>query len=149
MIGCFLAFLFIFLFESNLDLSASVLSLQERSYIEKSSWDAAYKRNIHDLEVFISPQLQKETELFVSIFFSSHLTLDFEHVESPYTVEQIEENAHSVIYKVSWFQTGNVDEWILLIPFSWEKIDITVESISLEKDGNSVSLWCLDNIEVF
>ncbi|MDR0369965.1 MAG: hypothetical protein LBH96_05735 [Candidatus Peribacteria bacterium] len=43
-LGVLLALFFAWIVYYSRDLSASVLSFQERQYIEKVHWDAAYKR---------------------------------------------------------------------------------------------------------
>jgi hypothetical protein len=53
-----------------------------------------------------------------------------------------------LVVQVTWFQTWNIDEWILILPFVWDRSDITVESIVAWDRDQSVSLWSLwDDLE--
>jgi hypothetical protein len=131
------------------DLSASILSLQERQFIEQAHWDAAYKRFSGEIELFISPQLQSLNQLFVSFLFSpTKLQILPLEMSSPYTVQIIEGNADSLLVQVSDFSGGNVEEGIVILPFSGDVKEILVEYVtdSLEGAEHSFALGSLDDV---
>jgi hypothetical protein len=127
-------------------MSASVLSLSERAFIEKAQRDAAYKKTVGNLEVFISPQLQGYQQLFVSLLFSpSEIEIILPRITSPYQWEIVSQSTGTLLFQVASFSAGNVDEGILLVPFSGNVEDITVEFVSDERDSGVVfALGALD-----
>jgi len=130
-VGVLLALFLVWIVYDARDLSASILSLGERQFIEKSRWDVAYKTFDTEIEVFISPQLQGYDQLFVSLLFSpSELDIFSSQITSPYVFQILEEQPGSLLLQVSDFGGGDVDEGIVIIPFSGEKKDITVEFVS-------------------
>jgi hypothetical protein len=101
------------------DLSASVLSLTERTLIETSHRDAAYKKTKHDVEIFISPQVQTYHQLFISLLFSpSEIHIEPTTITSPYGWSLVSQTKSSLLLQVSDFSNGNVDEGIITVPFS-------------------------------
>ena len=143
-----LSWIIIFLVQNNPDLTASVLSLSERKYIETKKRDAAYKKDFHTIEVFISERLQKEEKILITFFFSSDLKVDSQKLQSPYSNQILSQDRSNLVVQVTWFQTWNIDEWILILPFVWDRSDITVESIVAWDRDQSVSLWSLwDDLE--
>jgi hypothetical protein len=113
------------------DFSASVLSLSEREFMEKSSRDAAYKKDYENLEVFISSQIQHYDQLFVSLFFSPvEIEILTEQITSPYIWEIVREESSSLVLKISEFSAGDVDEGIVIVPFVGDMREITVEFVS-------------------
>lgn len=150
-LGVLLALFFAWIVYYSRDLSASVLSFQERQYIEKVHWDAAYKRFPWEIEVFISPQLQSLDQLFVSFLFSpSKLQIFPLEITSPYSFDIISEQEGSLLLEVSEFAFWNVDEGIVVLPFSWDTKEILVEYVtdSLELEGTSFALGSLDDIVI-
>jgi len=141
-IGALLALILALISYSSKDFSASVLLLQERQFIQQSHWDAAYKKIDQQLELFITSQLQDLDQLFVSVLFSPNdVEIDILEITSPYTWNLIEEYRGHILLDISAFATGNVDEGIILIPFSGEMEDITVEFVASDREGvNAFSL---------
>jgi hypothetical protein len=130
-VGIALALIFAWIVYDARDLSASVLSLQERAFIEKAQRDVAYKKEQGNLEVFISPQLQNYSQLFVSLLFSpSEIILVSTGITSPYSFRVLEQSAGSLLLEVSDFSAGEVDEGIVIVPFTGNKEEITVEYVS-------------------
>jgi len=101
------------------DLSASVLSLSERQYMQQVHRDAAYKRFDTEIEVFISSQLQALDQMYISFLFSpTNIEIFHSLIASPYTVHIIEQKAGALLLKISDFSGGNVDEGVVIVPFS-------------------------------
>lgn len=139
----------IYFLQTNPDLSASVLSLQEQNYFREKSWDIGYKKKIGELEVFLSPQLQDNSGLYLSFFHSPQLlTLDGS-IQSPYHFTILSSDKTNLVVFVSWFQNGDINEGILVVPFKGEMKDITVESVSFSLEWESLSLGSLDESQIF
>lgn len=148
-LGVILALVFAWIVYYSRDLSASVLSLQERQYIEQAHWDAAYKRFPWEIEVFISPQLQSLEQLFVSFLFSpSKLQIFPLEIRSPYFFNILSEDKSSLVLQVSNFSSGNIDEGIVTVPFSWDSKEILVEYVVDSLGGTSFALGSLDDIVI-
>jgi hypothetical protein len=108
-----------------------VLSLSERTLIETSHRDVAYKKTEKELEVFISPQVQSHAQLFVSFLFSpSEIQIAPVTITSPYSWKLISDTDSSLLVQISDFSAGNVDEGIIIVPFSGNVKDITVEFVT-------------------
>ena len=138
-VGIVLAVIFAWIVYDATNLSASVLSLSERASIEKAHWDAAYKKGAESLEVFITPQLQHYDQLFIALFFSpSEIELLPAQISSPYSWEVVSQTASSLLLKVSDFSAGNLDEGIVIVPFSGEAREITVEFVSDKAQGGEL-----------
>jgi hypothetical protein len=147
-IGIALALVFVWIVQSSRDLSASVLSLSERAFIEEAHRDAAYKKAEKSLEIFISPTLQQYDQLFISLLFSpSKIELFTPIITSPYERQLVSQSAGSSLLQVSDFVAGNIDEGIILIPFSGDAQEITVEFVSDEAEGGT--LFALGALETF
>ena len=144
--GTLLALILAWLVYDARDLSASVLSLSERAFMEEAYWDAAYKKEQGNLEVFISPQLQSYDQLFVSLFFSpSEIEVLTSTISSPYVWELVAQTRSSLLLKISDFSAGNVDEGMVIIPFSGDAREITVEFVSDEaEEGRIFALGVLE-----
>ena len=139
----------IYFLQTNPDLSASVLSLQEQKYFKESTWDVGYKKKVGELEVFLAPQLHGTSGLYFSFFHSPQLlTLDGS-IHSPYHFDILSSDNTNLVVFVSWFQNGNVNEEILKVPFKWEMKDIVIESVSFSLEGESLSLGNLDESQIF
>ena len=146
--GTVLALIFAWIAYDTRDLSASVLSLSERTFIEKAQRDAAYKKENNNLEIFISPKLQHYDQLFVSLFFSpSEIEILSSSITSPYAREIISQTPSSLLLKISDFSAGNIDEGILIVPFSGESREITVEFVSEKAEEGT--LFALGALEAF
>ena len=131
LVGVVFAVVFALITYSSKDFSASVLSLQEREFVTKAQWDVAYKKNDQQVEVFISESLQQYNQLFVSFLFSSsEIHLDVDGISSPYSFEILSFSNSSLVLRVDDFWEGNIDEWIIIIPFEGDQEDITVEFVS-------------------
>jgi hypothetical protein len=146
-IGIMLAIVFAWIVYDARDLSASVLSLQERAFMETAHRDAAYKKADGSVEIFISPPLQSSTQLFVSLLFSpSELSIERNRISSPYEWKVISETENSLLVQVSDFSTGNGDEGILIVPFSGNAKDITLEFVTDERDtGQFFAIGALES----
>lgn len=146
-VGVLLGVFFAWIVYDSRDLSASILSLGERQFIEESHRDAAYKKFDTEIEVFVSPQLQDYSQLFVSLLFSpSKLDIFSDQITSPYSFEILEEKSDALLLQIFWFGEWDVDEGVVIVPFSGEKKDITVEFVtnSLWEDGQSFAIGSLD-----
>jgi hypothetical protein len=138
-VGLALAVIFALMVYDMGDLTASVLSLSERKYIEQAERDAAYKKDDGNLEVFLSPKLQTYHQLFVSLLFSpTDIEILTPMMSSPYQWEVVNQSTDSLLLQVSGFADGNVDEGIVIVPFSGDMEDITVEFISDQLVGGTV-----------
>ncbi|MDR2415125.1 MAG: hypothetical protein LBD75_00460 [Candidatus Peribacteria bacterium] len=126
-----LAVIFAWIVYDSRDLSASVLSLSERTFMETAHRDAAYKKTAEHLEIFISPPLQSYPQLFVSLLFSpSEIQINPVDITSPYLLNKVSETDSSLLLQISNLSTGNVDEGIIIVPFSGNAKDITVEFVT-------------------
>ena len=85
--------------------------------MKQVSRDAGYKKTIGNIEVFITPQLQKHSELYLSFFFSSKVKILDGSITSPYHFEIEHQDESNLEIKVTDFQQGNAEEGIITIPF--------------------------------
>ncbi|MDD2537372.1 MAG: hypothetical protein PHU61_02680 [Candidatus Absconditabacteria bacterium] len=130
-LGITLGILFAFLVYDARDLSASILNLQERQFMTELKRDAAYKKSNNEIEVFISSPLQSEAILFASFLYAPQaLTIDTSLITSPYSYEIISDVPGEIIFQITNFSQGDVDEGVLIIPFLGETKDITLEYIT-------------------
>ena len=138
-VGVALALVFALMSYGSKDLSASVLSLQEREFITQAQRDTAYKSQNQQIEIFISAELQRYNQLFISLLFSpSEIMLNENEISSPYSHDILSISNSSLLLKVSEFWAGNVDEGIVIIPFQGEEAEITVEFVSDEIQGGQL-----------
>jgi len=145
-IGILLAFFVRWIQYDTTDLSASVLSLTEQDFFESTKWDAWYKKENQNFEVFLAEQVRNQWDLTVSILYSSDNIERFtEQINTKYSVDIQQENDWNLILNIDWYANWDFTEWIFELPYSWNSKDITLEYIS-SKNMN-FAIWNLDNIE--
>ena len=127
------------------DLSASVLSLTEQDFFESTKWDAWYKKENQIFEVFLSEQVRNEWILTVSILSSTETERFINQIETPYSVENIQENDGNITLNISEYENWDLTQWIFQITYSWDSRDITLEYIKSE--NSNFAVWNLDNID--
>ena len=84
--------------------------------MKQVSRDAGYKKTIGNIEVFITPQLQEHSELYLSFFFSSKVKILDGSITSPYHFEIEHQDESNLEIKVTDFQQGNAEEGIITVP---------------------------------
>lgn len=147
LIGIFLAFFVARIQYDTQDLSASVLSLTEQHFFESTKWDAWYKKEDQNFEIFLSDQVKDEWTLVVSIIYSpQNINLFIDQINTKYSVNVIEQNQWNLILNVEWYQNWNFSEWIFELPYSWDSKEITLEYIKSE--NLNFAIWNLDSINI-
>ena len=126
------------------DLSASVLSLTEQDFFESTKWDAGYKKENQIFEIFLSEQARNWWVLTISILSSPEIERFIDQLETPYYIENIQENDWNIILNINWYENWDFTQWILQIPYSWDSKDITLEYANSE--NLNFAIWSLDNI---
>ena len=145
-IGVLLAFFVAWIQYDTTDLSASVLSLTEQDFFESTKWDAWYKKEDQNFEVFLAEQVRNEWALTVSILYSSDNIQWFaDQIDTKYLVNVIEQNEWNLILNVDWYENWDFAEWIFELPYSWDSKDITLEYI--KSQNLNFAIWNLDNID--
>jgi len=127
------------------DLSASVLSLTEQDFFKSTKWDAWYKKEKQNFEVFLSEQVRNEKELTISILSSPDLEWLTWEIKSPYNIQKLQENEWNIILAIDWYDKWDFSEWIFELPYKWDSKDITLEYI--KSQNLNFAIWNLDNIE--
>ena len=145
-VGILLAFLVARIQYDTTDLSASVLSLTEQDFFESTKWDAWYKKEDQNFEVFLAEQVRNEWALTVSILYSSDNIQWFaDQIDTKYLVNVIEQNEWNLILNVDWYENWDFAEWIFELPYSWDSKEITLEYI--KSVNTNFAIWNLDNVE--
>lgn len=127
------------------DLSASVLSLTEQDFFESTKWDAWYKKEGQIFEVFLAEQVRNEWSLNISILSSSETQWFIDQIETPYSIENIQENDGNIILNINWYQDWDFTQWIFQLPYSGDSKNLTLEYIKSE--NLNFAIWNLDNID--
>ena len=127
------------------DLSASVLSLTEQDFFESTKWDAWYKKENQIFEVFLAEQVRNEGILTVSILSSPETEWFTNLLETPYSVENLQQNNGNITLNISWYEEWDFAQWIFQLPYSWDSKDLTLEYIKSE--NLNFAIWSLDNID--
>ncbi len=145
-VGILLAFLVARIQYDTTDLSASVLSLTEQDFFESTKWDAWYKKEDQNFEIFLAEQVRNEWALTVSILYSSDNIQWFaDQIDTKYLVNVIEQNEWNLILNVDWYENWDFAEWIFELPYSWDSKEITLEYI--KSVNTNFAIWNLDNVE--
>ena len=145
-IGVFLAIFIARIQYDTTDLSASVLSLTEQDYFKSTKWDAWYKKENQIFEVFLAEQVRNEWVLTVSILTSPEIERLINQVETPYSIENIQQNDGNITLNISWYETWDFTQWIFQLPYSWDSKELTLEYIKSE--NLDFTIWNLDNIDL-
>ena len=143
-IGVLLALFVVRIQYDTKDLSASVLSLTEQDFFESTKWDAGYKKENQIFEIFLSEQARNWWVLTISILSSPEIERFIDQLETPYYIENIQENDWNIILNINWYENWDFTQWILQIPYSWDSKDITLEYVNSE--NLNFAIWSLDNI---
>jgi len=104
---------------------ASILSLQEKQFIESMWRDVAYKTSDGYVDIFLAENKDIPTSIEFSIIFDEDtITLDTNNITGQWT-RNITNTVTDAIYILSlpWI-TINTDESLLMIPFSGDARDI-------------------------
>jgi len=127
------------------DLSASVLSLTEQDFFESTKWDAWYKKENQIFEVFLAEQVRNEWILTISILSSPETERFIDQLETPYSIDNIQENDGNITLNISWYEEWDFTQWIFQLPYSWDSKELTLEYIKSE--NLNFAIWNLDNVE--
>ena len=127
------------------DLSASVLSLTEQDFFESTKWDAWYKKENQIFEVFLAEQVRNEWTLTISILSSTETERFIDQLETPYSVDNIQQNDGNITLNINWYEEWDFTQWIFRLPYSWDSKELTLEYIKSE--NLNFAIWNLDNIE--
>ena len=146
MIGILLAVFVARIQYDSQDLAASVLSITEQEYFESTKWDAWYKKEDQNLEVFLAEQIRYMWPLSISILYNpSEIQPSIENIETNYSIINIQENEWNLIIEISWYENWDFIEWIFQLPYSGDSKDLTLEYIKSE--NLNFAIWNLDNID--
>lgn len=126
------------------DLSASVLSLTEQDFFESTKRDAWYKKENQIFEVFLAEQVRNEWILTISILSSPETEWLIDQIETPYSIENLQQNDGNITLNISWYGEWDFTQWIFQLPYSWDSKDLTLEYIKSE--NLNFAIWSLDNI---
>lgn len=127
------------------DLSASVLSITEQDFFESTKWDAWYKKENQIFEVFLAEQVRNEWILTVSILSSPETQRLVNQLETPYYIENLQQNEGNITLNISWYESWDFTQWIFQLPYSWDSKELTLEYIKSE--NLNFAIWNLDNID--
>jgi len=127
------------------DLSASVLSITEQDFFESTKWDAWYKKENQIFEVFLAEQVRNEWILTVSILSSPETQRLVNQLETPYYIDNLQQNEGSITLNISWYESWDFTQWIFQLPYSWDSKELTLEYIKSE--NLNFAIWNLDNID--
>lgn len=145
LIGISLAFVVALIQYDAKDLSASVLSINEKNFFESTQWWVGYKKDNQIFELFLSDQVRNESELVVSVLYNP--------LEVEWLIDDLKGNCSvnvssldewNLILEIDWYQDLNFDEWVFEIPYIWDPRDITLEYVKWKK--GMFPVWSLDNI---
>ena len=127
------------------DLSASVLSITEQDFFESTKWDAWYKKENQIFEVFLAEQVRNEWILTVSILSSPETQRLVSQLETPYYINNLQQNEGNITLNISWYESWDFTQWIFQLPYSWDSKELTLEYIKSE--NLNFAIWNLDNID--
>ena len=127
------------------DLSASVLSITEQDFFESTKWDAWYKKENQIFEVFLAEQVRNEWILTVSILSSPETQRLVNQLETPYNIDNLQQNEGNITLNISWYESWDFTQWIFQLPYSWDSKELTLEYIKSE--NLNFAIWNLDNID--
>ena len=144
-IGILLALFVAWIQYDTTDLSASVLSLTEQDFFESTKWDAWYKKENQIFEVFLAEQVRNKWLLTISILSSPETERFIDQLETPYSVNNIQENNGNITLNINWYEEWDFTQWIFQLPYSWDSKELTLEYIKSE--NLDFAIWNLDNIE--
>ena len=126
------------------DLSASVLSITEQDFFESTKWDAWYKKENQIFEVFLAEQVRNEWILTISILSSPETQRLVNQLETPYYIDNLQQNEGNITLNISWYESWDFTQWIFQLPYSWDSKELTLEYIKSE--NLNFTIWNLDNI---
>ena len=122
------------------------MSLTEQDFFESTKWDAWYKKENQIFEVFLAEQVRNEWPLTISILSSPETQWLIDQLETPYFIDNIQENDGNITLNIDWYQDWDFTQWIFQLPYNWDSKDLTLEYIKSE--NLNFAIWNLDNIDL-
>ncbi len=117
--------------------SASILSLQQQSFIQQKWRDIAYKTNSWYIDIFLSQQQEIPTQVtFTLIFDDTTVSVDTQNItgQADRTTQRIDDQT----LRITTIPSATIDniQSLIMIPFTGGQKDILVsEAIASSKDN--------------
>ena len=123
-------------------LMASVLSLQEKTFIAAKWRDIAYKTNSWYVDIFMSENLETPKNIDLTISFNKDtVTIDTKNLSGQGTRTAKNPDENSVIIQSTPGQIVDKSQSIVLLPFTGEIKDILLsEAVANLNDGSQKNL---------
>lgn len=129
---------------------ASVLSLQEKTFIVEKWRDIAYKTNSGYVDIFMSEKLNTpETIDFTISFDKDKATIDPQNLSGQWTRTTSNPDENSIVIQSTPSTTVDKSQSIIMLPFTGEIRDILLsEAVAKLSDGTekNLSIWSLNDI---
>jgi hypothetical protein len=117
---------------------ASVLSLQEKTFIAEKWRDIAYKTNSWVVDIFISKQLETPTNIdFTIIFDSDTVTIDTQNLSGQGTRSADMPDKESLIIHTIPKQNIDKTQSLIMIPFTWNYDQIVLSEAVTKLNNNT------------
>lgn len=122
--------------------TASVLSLQEKSFITQKWRDIAYKNTGWLIDIFIWEQIEPPVDIsFTIIFDKDNVTIDAEQISGQGTRTFSTPDQNSIIIHEKISQNTDKNQSIIMLPFTGENKNILLsEAVAKFYDGQEKNL---------
>lgn len=129
---------------------ASVLSLQEKTFIVEKWRDIAYKTNSWYVDIFMSEKLETPKNIDFTVSFNKDtITIDSTNISGQWTRTTRNPDENSIIIQSTPSQTMDKSQSIIMLPFTGEIRDILLsEAVAKLSNGTekNLSIWSLNEI---
>ena len=95
--------------------------------------------------MFLAEQVRNEWILTVSILSSPETQRLVSQLETPYYINNLQQNEGNITLNISWYESWDFTQWIFQLPYSWDSKELTLEYIKSE--NLNFAIWNLDNID--
>jgi len=129
---------------------ASVLSLQEKSFIVEKWRDIAYKTNSGYVDIFMSEKLETPANIDFTVSFDKDtVSIDAQNISGQWTRSIDTPDDNSIIVHTTPQQNIDKSQSIIMIPFTgnYEQILLS-EAVATSSNGTrkNLSIWLLNEI---
>ncbi|MCX6823835.1 MAG: hypothetical protein NT085_01805 [candidate division SR1 bacterium] len=121
---------------------ASVLSLQEKTFIVEKGRDIAYKTNSGYVDIFMSEKLETPKNIDFTVSFNKDtITIDSTNISGQGTRTTRNPDENSIIIQSTPSQTMDKSQSIIMLPFTGEIRDILLsEAVAKLSNGTEKNL---------
>ncbi|MFA5748417.1 MAG: hypothetical protein WC872_04910 [Candidatus Absconditabacterales bacterium] len=139
----------LFYVSKNSDIfQASVLSIQEKEFIQKNNRDVAYKNSNNLLDIFVSSGIQDFAKIkFYIIFEPKIINIDTNNLSGQGKFQVSDHIANSLTITISDIQGLDNNQSVLMLPFSGENKNIILAESKLYLSNGKEKSLSIGNLQ--